>query len=124
MHGFSLSDCEYFVSSDGVHPLVKRCYTLLKQFHDAHGIVIKYNTLGLSIDFGLYRVVNVVKELEYFINIFCNKTRVTGGITIAIDDTDKYNDLLSLKPTAINLLYLDKSGKKYSKVVDVTNSIL
>ena len=107
-----------------MHPLVKRCYTLLKQFEDAHGIVIKYNTLGLNIDFGLYRVANAAKNLEYFINIFCNNTRVTGGITIATDDTDKYNDLLSLKPTVINLLYLDESGKKYSKIVDVTSSIL
>lgn len=116
MHGFSLANCEYFMENNYVHPLVGRCYTLLKQFEDAQGIVIKYNTLGLNIDFGLYRVRNKNNNLEYFINIFCNNTRVTGGITI---DTDQYNELLSLKPTVINLLYSDKS-----RVVDITNSIL
>lgn len=123
MHGFKLADVEYFHDNDFMHPLVKRCYVLLKNFVDAKGIMVNYETLGFNFTIGIFR--NIKKEnTDYFINVFCNNHCVTGALTLSSDDTDKYNDLLVLTPKNIEIVYLNSTGKKFERKVDVTSSIL
>ncbi len=123
MHGFKLADVEYFSVNDFMHPFIKRCYTFLRNFDDAKGVIAKYNQLGLSLSVGVFRN-NKKGKVEYFINIFCNNHCVTGALTLASDNTDAYNDLLSLKPILVELVYTDDTGKHFERRVDVTESIV
>lgn len=122
-HGFSLANCDYFAKNDYMHPLIKSAYTFLRTFGANKAILFQYNFLGMNLEFAVYSLLNRRGDIEYCINVFCNNYSISGATRLSSDDTDKFNELLALKPLKIELVDIVNKALSKDNRVDITSKL-
>lgn len=124
MHGYSLSNCDYYADNNYMHPLIKKAYIFLRTFGENKFIVFNYTVLNLDFEFIIFCELNHHGDKEYRINVLCQSKHISQSITTSNDRTEPYHELLALKPVSIKLGNIVNNKFEIRNRVDITDKIL